>query len=154
MQVDASRIKTSQTKNEKVNFVQLTRLTPEELIKLAKEGRCFHCRNTGHISRNCDKNMNPQVGNQTQKPWPPQNNQSQNQGWRPNNNNTQNPPAYTRTTVSKPPSVPEKQKQTLENLITQIKNLSVNESDKLLESMIGGQGEQDKERQGSTSSGF
>ena len=75
-----------------------------------------------------------------QKPWPPRNNQNQNQGWRPNNN-TQNPPAYTCTTVSKPPSVPEKQKQTLEDLVTQIKNLSVNESDKLLESMIGGQGE-------------
>jgi len=87
------------------------------------------------------------MGNQ--KPWPPQNNQ--NQGWRPNNNNTQNPPAYAHATVLKPPSVPEKQKQTLEDLVTQIKNLSVDESDKLLESIIGGQ---DKEGQGSTSSGF
>jgi len=69
MQVDAIQVETNQTKNEEVNFVQLTRLTPEQRIKLAKEGRCFHCCNTGHISRNCDKNMNPQ--NQTQKPWPP-----------------------------------------------------------------------------------
>jgi len=141
MQVDASGIETSQTKNEEVNFVQLTRLTPEEHIKLAKEGRCFRCCNTGHISRNCNKNTNPQMGNQAQKPWPPRNNQGQNQGWHSNNNNTQNPPAYTHTTVLKPPSVPKKQKQTLEDLITQIKNLSVNESNKLLESMIGGQGE-------------
>ena len=154
MLVDASRVETSQTKNEEVNFIQLTRLMPEERIKLAKEGRCFRCHNTGHISRNCDKNTNPQVGNQTQKAWPPRNNQGQNQGWHPNNNNTQNPPAYTHTTVSKTPSVPEKLKQTLEDLVTQIKNLSVDESDKLLESMIGGQGEQDKEGQGSTSSGF
>jgi len=54
----------------------------------------------------------------------------------------------------KPPSVPKKQKQTLEDLVTQIKNLSVDKSNKLLESMIGGQGEQDEEGQGSTSSGF
>jgi len=98
--------------------------------------------------------MNPQAGNQTQKPWPPRNNQSQNQGWCPNNNNVQNPPAYTCTTISKPPSVPEKQKQTLEDLVTQIKNLSIDESDKLLESMIGEQEEQDEGGQGSTSLGF
>jgi len=152
MQVDAIQVETNQTKNEEVNFVQLTCLTPEERIKLAKEGRCFRCRNTGHIFRNCNKNTNPQ--NQTQKPWPPWNNQNQNQGWRPNDNNTQNPPAYTCATVSKPPSVPEKQKQTLEDLVMQIKNLSIDESDKLLESMIGGQGEQDEGGQGSTSSGF
>src|SRR6266850_559782 len=83
MQVDATHVETNQTKNEEVNFVQLARLTLEECIKLAKEGRCFCCCNTGHISRNCDKNTNPQVGNQTQKPWPPRNNQGQNQGWRP-----------------------------------------------------------------------
>ena len=154
MQVDTIRVKTNQTKNEEINFVQLTRLTPEECIKLAKEGRCFRCRNTRHISRNCDRNKNPQVGNQTQKPWPPWNNQSQNQGWHPNNNNVQNPPAYTCTTISKPPSVPEKQKQTLEDLVTQIKNLSIDESDKLLESMIGEQEEQDEGGQGSTSLGF
>ena len=71
MQVNVTQVETNQTKNEEVNFVQLTRLTPEEHIKLAKEGRCFCCRNTRHISRNCDRNMNPQAGNQTQKPWPP-----------------------------------------------------------------------------------
>jgi len=53
-----------------------------------------------------------------------------------------------------PSSIPEKQKQTLKDLVTQIKNLSVDKSDKLLESMIGGQAEQDEEGQGSTSSGF
>jgi|SRR6266850_2399990 len=153
MQVDAICVKTNQTKNEEINFVQLACLTPKERLKLAKEGRCFHCHNTGHISRDCHKNTNPQTGNQTQKPWPPQNNQGQNQGWQPNNN-TQNPPAYTCTMVAKPPSVPKKQKQTLEDLVTQIKNLSVDESDRLLESMIGGQGEQDEEGQGSALLGF
>ena len=68
MQIDATRV---ENKNTEVNFMQLAHLTPEEHIKLAKEGRCFRCRNTGHISRNCDKNTNPQAGNQTQKPWPP-----------------------------------------------------------------------------------
>src|SRR6266850_5947022 len=153
MQVDATHIKTNQTKDMEINFIQLAHLTPEEHLKLAKEGRCFHCRNTGHISRNCPKNENPQTGNQPQRPWPPRNNQSQNQGWQPNNN-TQNPPAYTCATVTKPPSAPEKQKQTLGDLVTQIKNLLVDESDKLLESMIGGQGEQDEDGQGSTLSGF
>ena len=71
MQVDATHIE----KDTEVKFVQLAHLTPEECIKLAKEGRCFYCCNTGHISRNCDRNTNPQVGNQTQKPWPPRNNQ-------------------------------------------------------------------------------
>src|SRR6267142_5397052 len=150
MQVDAARIETNQIKNKEVNFIQLTHLTLEECIKLAKEGGCFYCCNTGHISRNCPKNkglqMRNQQQNQSQRPWLPRNNQ--NQGWCPNNN-TQNPPAYTCATVMKPPSIPEKQKQTLEDLVTQIKNLSVNKSDKLLESMIEGQGEQDKERQGS-----
>jgi len=67
MQVDATHIE----KDTEVKFMQLAHLTPEECIKLAKEGRCFCCCNTGHISRNCDRNTNPQVGNQTQKPWPP-----------------------------------------------------------------------------------
>jgi len=81
MQVDATLVETSQTKDTEINFIQLARLTPEERLKLAKEGRCFHCHNTGHISRNFHKNKNPQTGNQPQKPWPPRNNQSQNQGW-------------------------------------------------------------------------
>jgi len=66
MQVDTTCVETNQTKNKEVNFIQLAHLTLKEHIKLAKEGRCFRCHNTEHISRNCDKNTNPQVGNQTQ----------------------------------------------------------------------------------------
>ena len=29
------------------------KLTPEERSKLAKEGRCFYCRKTGHMAHNC-----------------------------------------------------------------------------------------------------
>jgi len=38
MQVNITQVETNQTKNEEVNFVQLTRLTLEERIKLAKKG--------------------------------------------------------------------------------------------------------------------
>jgi hypothetical protein len=31
------------------------RLSPEELERLYKEGRCFHCKDTGHAARFCDK---------------------------------------------------------------------------------------------------
>ena len=34
------------------------RLTPEERIQLAKEGRCFRCRLQGHMARDCPKNTN------------------------------------------------------------------------------------------------
>ena len=34
------------------------KLTPEERIQLAKEGRCFRCRLQGHVARNCPKNTN------------------------------------------------------------------------------------------------
>ena len=32
------------------------KLTPEEHMQLAKEGRCFRCRLQGHVARNCPKN--------------------------------------------------------------------------------------------------
>ena len=34
------------------------KLTPEERVQLAKEGRCFRCRLQGHMARNCPKNTN------------------------------------------------------------------------------------------------
>ena len=34
------------------------KLTPEECMQLAKEGRCFQCRLQGHVARNCPKNTN------------------------------------------------------------------------------------------------
>ena len=41
------------------------KLTPEERVQLAKEGRCFRCRLQGHMARNCPKN----TGNNQTKPW-------------------------------------------------------------------------------------
>ena len=34
------------------------KLTPEEQVQLAKEGRCFQCCLQGHMARDCPKNMN------------------------------------------------------------------------------------------------
>ena len=34
------------------------KLTPEERMQLAKEGRCFCCRLQGHMARDCPKNAN------------------------------------------------------------------------------------------------
>ena len=34
------------------------KLTPEERVQLAKEGRCFHCRLQGHMVCDCPKNSN------------------------------------------------------------------------------------------------
>lgn len=36
----------------------INRLSDEEAMKYRKEGRCFRCGKTGHISRNCDKRNN------------------------------------------------------------------------------------------------
>ncbi len=44
-----------------VNSVQLKPLSNEERQTLSKEGRCFRCRQKGHMSRNC-----PQGGGQKQ----------------------------------------------------------------------------------------
>ena len=34
------------------------KLTPEERVQLAKEGRCFRCHLQGHMARDCPKNTN------------------------------------------------------------------------------------------------
>ena len=34
------------------------KLTPEERVQLAKEGRCFCCHLQGHMARDCPKNTN------------------------------------------------------------------------------------------------
>jgi hypothetical protein len=43
MQVDAARVK---------------RLEPEERLQLIKDGKCFGCKETGHLYENCDRNPN------------------------------------------------------------------------------------------------
>jgi hypothetical protein len=36
-----------------VNLAKTSQLSKQEREKLAKEGRCFHCKKQGHIARNC-----------------------------------------------------------------------------------------------------
>jgi hypothetical protein len=47
-----------------IDNIQLNALTDEGRKKLMKEGRCFQCRQRGHMSRACLKKQNVQV-NQT-----------------------------------------------------------------------------------------
>jgi hypothetical protein len=42
-----------------VNTVTLSKLTPTECAKCIREGRCFHCRKTGHNTTNCNSSRNP-----------------------------------------------------------------------------------------------
>ena len=53
-------LKGNQTKNKdpdamEVNNIRLNPLTPEDRKKLMSEGRCFRCRQQGHMSRACPK---------------------------------------------------------------------------------------------------
>lgn len=48
------------TTSRSTNPVRLRKLTDEERVKLRKEGRCFRCREAGHISADC-----PQAGGQS-----------------------------------------------------------------------------------------
>ena len=41
------------------------KLTPEERVQLAKEGRCFRCRLQGHMARDCLKNTNQNINSNT-----------------------------------------------------------------------------------------
>jgi hypothetical protein len=42
-----------------VDTVTLSKLTPTERAKCIREGRCFHCRKTGHNATNCNSSRNP-----------------------------------------------------------------------------------------------
>jgi hypothetical protein len=46
-----------------VDVAQVNALTTEEKIRLQKEGRCFHCKRMGHISRNCQQKKNNDTPN-------------------------------------------------------------------------------------------
>jgi hypothetical protein len=101
---------------------RLEKLTPELRLKLMQERKCFRCRQVGHManSKKCPM-FNTKA--QTEK--------QERIATREKGESTQSPPAYARTTsapVQKPP--------TLEDLVTQIKNLSHEDSDKLLEKII------------------
>ena len=38
-----------------LDAAQVDALTTEEKMRLQKEGRCFHCKKMGHISKNCQQ---------------------------------------------------------------------------------------------------
>jgi Zinc knuckle len=42
-----------------VDVVQTGRMSNEERQKLIKEGRCFYCKDVGHLSRECPKKPKP-----------------------------------------------------------------------------------------------
>jgi hypothetical protein len=46
-----------------VNLVKTWPLTKEERDKLAKEGRCFHCKKQGHMARQCPDKKKKEEGN-------------------------------------------------------------------------------------------
>jgi hypothetical protein len=46
-----------------VDAAQVNALTTEEKARLQKEGRCFHCKRMGHISRNCQQKKNNDAPN-------------------------------------------------------------------------------------------
>jgi hypothetical protein len=100
----------------------LEKLTPELRFKLMQEKKCFRCRQTGHManSEKCPMfNAKAQIEKQERI--------ARREAGEP----TQSPPAYARATntpVQKPP--------TLKDLVTQIKNLSHKDSNKLLEKII------------------
>ena len=99
---------------------RLEKLTPELRQQLMRERKCFRCRQPGHMANDerCGLyNAKAQAEKQERIIQREEANKR--------------PPAYARTTttpVQKPP--------TLEDLVTQIKNLSHEDSDKLLEKII------------------
>ena len=54
--VRATNEQDDDTQDIRANRPALTKLTPQERERLQREGRCFRCRETGHISRNCPQN--------------------------------------------------------------------------------------------------
>jgi hypothetical protein len=99
---------------------RLEKLTPELCQQLMRERKCFRCRQPGHMA-NDERCGLYNAKAQTEKQ----------ERIRQREEANQKPPAYARATttpVQKPP--------TLEDLVTQIKNLSHEDSDKLLEKII------------------
>jgi hypothetical protein len=50
-----------------VDMAQVNALTTEEKTQLQKEGRCFHCKRMGHISRNCQQKKNNDAPNASRR---------------------------------------------------------------------------------------
>jgi len=51
------------------NAMDVDRLSIEERNTLMKEGRCFKCRQPGHLSRDCKMGYQPQPKQETKKKW-------------------------------------------------------------------------------------
>lgn len=60
------------TSGYSVNAVRFTKLTDEQRLVLRREGRCFKCRNVGHLSRDCPtRNDRGSMSNMSMKPSAP-----------------------------------------------------------------------------------
>jgi hypothetical protein len=99
---------------------RLEKLTPELRQQLMRERKCFRCRQPGHMA-NDERCGLYNAKAQTEKQ----------ERIRQREEKSQNPPAYARTT-----DAPVQKPSTIEDLVTQIKNLSHEDSDKLLEKII------------------
>ena len=44
--------------NTTINTVKFTKLTPEQREQLRREGKCFKCRQAGHMVNTCPTNVN------------------------------------------------------------------------------------------------
>jgi retrotransposon gag protein/zinc knuckle protein len=51
------------------NAMDVDRLSIEERTALMKEGRCFKCKQQGHMSRDCNQGNQPQQKQETKKKW-------------------------------------------------------------------------------------
>ncbi|KAJ2924144.1 hypothetical protein H1R20_g12954, partial [Candolleomyces eurysporus] len=88
-----TNIKSTRTQNT-VSFegTRIAKLTDAEQEKLRREGRCFRCREQGHLSRDCPRPnrtfpLSPSAGPSTYRP-------SQNSTYRPPQNSSFQPPPY------------------------------------------------------------
>jgi hypothetical protein len=95
-----------------VDATRVDALTTEEKTRLQKEGRCFHCKRMGHISRNCQQKKNNDAPNTNHR----------NQG--------------TTTRVSKTGPVEVEKTGQDERIVADIKGMTVEERSELLDKLV------------------
>jgi hypothetical protein len=95
-----------------VDAARVNALTTEEKAQLQKEGRCFHCKRMGHISRNCHQKKTNNAPNTSRG----------NQG------------TTAHITETKPVEV--KRKGRDERIVVDIKGMTIEEQSELLDKLV------------------